>query len=551
MKKYYFKLKIKIIVVMILVLVVGSGILVYQKADSIRSDYLSIVRDDMDLVYNTRQYLVKGGKDLVKQVYQEYYEILGHDDIGFYSMLKDYEGNTLAETQNFIIIKKDNEEEDKRIILLGNEFPKDEEESTIKFAIGAISSMEITGTCDDTFIYLDELKWEGFTETETYTFEYNNVKSEGTIPFEEWAGSNLYDEHLHNEYTFYPFYPFVYYNHDVYGDEKQDQKLDEEAREICEVIYQELIGDINTLDSRYEDGLFTCYVANSGYIGDSYLGEKYALPFVFVFHPVNIAIDELAPLLIISTIVVIIMICIICSTINKVYKNQLAYEMNRRELTRGIAHELKTPLAITKGYVENWKYMDEKDREQCSETIIDEIEHMNAMVTDLLELSRLEAKAKEINLESVDIHSLSNSVLKRLHEMISEKGVQVTVEPEEGPFLVNADLEMMRTVLVNLITNAVKYSDKTIGINILETNKKIKFTITNDGKTIEAKKIAKIWDEFYRDDYSNDHHIGSSGLGLAITKNILILHNAKYGCSSEGGKTTFWFEMKKDLEQEK
>ncbi len=548
MKKYYFKLKIKIIVVMLLVLAVGSGILVYQKADSIRSDYLTIVYDDADLVSNIRQYLVKGGKDLVKQVYQEFYEISGYDDIGFYSMLKDYEGNMLAETQNFIIIKKDNEEEDNRIILLGNEFPKEGENDSISFALGSISSMEINGTCDDTFIYLDELKWQGLSEQETYTFEYNKVKSEGTIPFEEWAGSNLYDEWLRNENT---FYPFVYYNHDVYGDEKLDNKLDEEAKEICELIYKELVDDIDTRDSRYVDGLFTCYVGCSGYLSDSDVGEEYALPFVFVFHPVNIAIDELAPLLIISTIVVIIMICIICSAINKVYKNQLAYEMNRRELTRGIAHELKTPLAITKGYVENWKYMDEQDREQCSETIIDEIEHMNAMVTDLLELSRLEAKAKEINLESVDIHSLSNSVLMRLQEMISEKGVQVTVEPEEGPFLVNADLEMMRTVLVNLITNAVKYSDKVINISILDIGKKIMFAIENDGKTIEAKKITKIWDEFYRDDYSNDHHIGSSGLGLAITKNILILHNAKYGCSSEGGKTTFWFEMKKDLEQEK
>jgi len=141
-KKYYFKLKIKIIVVMLLVLVVGSGILVYQKADSVRSEYLSLVYDKRYLCDNIRHYLIMGGEELVKQVYQEYYGISGHDDIGFYSMLKDSEGNTLAETQNFIIIKKDNEEEDKRIILLGNEFPKDEEESTIKFAIGAISSME-------------------------------------------------------------------------------------------------------------------------------------------------------------------------------------------------------------------------------------------------------------------------------------------------------------------------------------------------------------------------------------------------------------------------
>ena len=116
----------------------------------------------------------------------------------------------------------------------------------------------------------------------------------------------------------------------------------------------------------------------------------------------------------------------------------------------------------------------------------------------------------------------------------------------DGKFLVIADLEMIRVVLVNFISNAIKYAEKEISISLLQKGKKVKFEIINDGKTIAADKTNKVWDEFYMEDGFNNRRIGSSGLGLAITKNILILHGAEYGCKSQDGKTSFWFELKID-----
>ena len=116
----------------------------------------------------------------------------------------------------------------------------------------------------------------------------------------------------------------------------------------------------------------------------------------------------------------------------------------------------------------------------------------------------------------------------------------------EKEFLVEADLEMMRIVLVNFISNAVKYAHKEIVIDVSESGRKVKFTIMNDGQSIDKEKLDKVWDEFYKDDKRENSRLGSSGLGLAITKNILILHDAKYGCKSQDGKTVFWFEMKKN-----
>lgn len=558
MKKQYTKLKIKLVTLIILVLVIGCSVLTYQKANEISADCQSQM--DYGFVQDMRWNLdfSEGENDIIKHAYRCFDDASRVTDVGFYSMLKDSSGNTVAEDQYYMIVEKSGEDNDRRIILLGDNFFSDDMYFQTRFGNGnrfkitdsegvvteyehhSFSRIEIIGTCDDIYVYPEKIIWESFSG-DVYTYiPQEDFTDKGTMKFEEWAGSNVYEETLWENNSYIVFHNSVSY---TYGDWEKSEKLNAKAKEICEQIYEDFVNDIDTYDDQSKDGLFTCYIAGTGYLGDGY-----AMPFVYVFHPVSMAMEELLGVYLGAAILGLIIIAIVCSLVNKIHKQQLAYEMNRRELTRGIAHELKTPIAIVKGYVENWKYMDEENKEESSQTMIDEMNHMNIMVTDLLELSRLEAKAKEMHPESVDIHSLAKSVLGRMKEMINEKSLQVSITPENGEFLANADLEMMRTVLVNFITNAVKYADKTIDINLLVIGNKIKFSIANDGKKLEEQKLKKVWDEFYRDGYSNDHNMGSSGLGLAITKNILILHDAKYGCDSKDGRTVFWFEMKKSVE---
>ena len=168
---------------------------------------------------------------------------------------------------------------------------------------------------------------------------------------------------------------------------------------------------------------------------------------------------------------------------------------------------------------------------------------MNTLVMDLLELSRFEAKAKELHLETVDLYALMQSVLKRMENVVTERGLAVILpQAEQDRFLVEADLEMLRVVLVNFISNAVKYAEKEIWIDISKKGRTLTFAITNDGKSIEH--IENVWDEFYKEEHCGS---GSSGLGLAIAKQILLLHNAKFGAKSECGKTVFWFTIKTEV----
>lgn len=546
MKKGYLKLKIKVTLLVIVILLLGSGMLTYQKADEIREEYTRLINEQTDFVLSVRMNDSYDASDMILRTYDAFSEVSRiSDDIGFYSMLKDSKGNLLAEDQNFVLVKKieNGEFVDSRVILLGNERVSEDDSIQHVFAGKFFEKGEIHGTCDDIFIYLEELRWEHMISPEYGNYSYRPEKQEsvqGAVPFEEWAGSNVFDQAVWEENK-YCIFPCVAYP--LYGDAQLSAKRNAEAKEICEQIYADFASSVDTRDYQRNEGIFTCYIGGPGYLND-----EFVLPYAFVFHPVSIAMGELAGIYFLVLLFGIAIICFMWFAINKVQKQQVAYENNRRQLTRGIAHELKTPLAITKGYVENWENLEESNRPEYAKTMIEEINHMDRMVTDLLELSRLEAKAKELHVESVDVVALAQSVLKRMKEVIEEKGINVSLGEHmpEKEFLVEADLEMMRIVLVNFISNAVKYAHKEIVIDVSESGRKVKFTIMNDGQSIDKEKLDKVWDEFYKDDKRENSRLGSSGLGLAITKNILILHDAKYGCKSQDGKTVFWFEMKKN-----
>ena len=584
MKRNYLKLKIKLTALVIVILLIGCGVLTYQHADQIRSDYMQEAYAEESFFADVRYYDLNGGENLIQQIYYQYGCVWRYSDRGFYSMFKNVKtGETLAEDQNSIVVIKEGEdqnEQDMRVILLDNEFGGDgcefekiddttyeiveDENGQWRLMNYSVSEVEIIGTCDDTYIYLEELKWKDVWGMESFSYipdAIQNDELQETVSFEEWAGSRYWGERVDNQFTLKMNSVYA-----TYADESLGAKLNSEAKEICEQIYADYVDGTDTLDDQSEDGLFTCYVAGTGYIS-----EDYVMPYVFVFHPVSIAMDELTGVYIIAALIGLVIILFIIGVINKLYNQQLAYENNRRGLTRGIAHELKTPLAVAKGYIENWEYLDENERHESSKQMIAEIDHMDKMVTDLLELSRLEAKAKQMTLEEVDIYALTKSVLGRMKSVIDERQLNVSLAPDvvanentidvadetakdgadkatdiarDNEYVVMADLEMMRVVLTNFISNAVKYAKKNIDISLSVHKGKVKFVITNDGKAISTDKVDRVWDEFYKDESSNNSRIGSSGLGLAITKNILILHNAKYGCESNIGQITFWFEMK-------
>jgi len=225
------------------------------------------------------------------------------------------------------------------------------------------------------------------------------------------------------------------------------------------------------------------------------------------------------------------------------YKNQMNYEIRNQKLTRGIAHELKTPLAVTKATVENWDYFDDDRRKDYSKRIVNEVDHMSDMVGKLLDVSKIKEGSNKVNYEAVDLKKLTDEIITSDRELIRERNITLTMNCDDKPYTVYADSEMMNMVIGNFMSNAIKYCDHIIMIQLNRNGRKIDFSITNDGAKIEKKDLDKIWDIFYTTDKARTDRMSSSGVGLSVVKSILDVHKADYSCVSGDKGTEFKFSM--------
>ena len=153
----------------------------------------------------------------------------------------------------------------------------------------------------------------------------------------------------------------------------------------------------------------------------------------------------------------------------------------------------------------------------------------------------------KLNLEEVDLYALAKVCYKHVEELAKERKIQVEIrkEKDDGEYIVSANLDMMRMVISNFLSNAIKYGKTKVEILLVSGSNNVTFRITNDGEPISKKDQKKIWDLFYKKDKSGTDRLNNTGVGLAVNKSILELHKAKTGLDSNAESTTFWFEMKK------
>lgn len=586
MDKKHRKNTIKLALLLICVSLFGCSILTVQKAEWIKSDLYNEIKgvptyfhscvEDYYTFGELQDYETAVDTENAMGIIPSFY--LAHEgigmsnapfvssDVGFHSEIKNTKGEIVASFQPCIVFEKDVRDAKKhevRVLLLGDKFEEEfgglyySDSKDLKHynnnAIFALyrctaygkenisvagNSYVVEGTCDENFIYLKKLTWYDYTHHKTYGFiPDKNETNKGDVEFEEWFDYE-HEDFKHNISMHY-----------VNNIENWNKKYNQEAREACEYSFGLLEKDSDNYFEIFDDGLFTSTVRIARKICDYYGESEYTYSCAYVFHPLSIAIRELVSVYVAVAVFATVAIIILYLVMRNSYKKQQVAENNRRELTRGIAHELKTPLAITRGYVENWEYLPEEEKEEITQTMMNEMDHMNKMVTDLLELSHMEAGIKPVQWEEVDLYSLTGSILGRMKSIISERELNVKLIPEAientDDFVAEADLEMIRVAMSNFISNAVKYAEKEVSITLTRSNKKVRFEIENDGSSIDDEQIKKVWDEFYKSGSVNRSTIGSSGLGLAITKNIFILHNAEYGCDSNNGKVRFYFEIKK------
>lgn len=217
-------------------------------------------------------------------------------------------------------------------------------------------------------------------------------------------------------------------------------------------------------------------------------------------------------------------------------------EVIKKELVGNISHELRTPLTSIKGYLET---LQEEEMSEAAraylQTIKNNVERLERIVVDLLTLSALENRQGALEGEEVDLRELVRRVFSQMEPFARRKGLSLRLEAGSEVPPLCGDQFQLEQMLVNLVDNAVKYTDRgTVTIRLIKREDEVVIEVEDTGIGIPASHLERIFERFYVVDRSRARRLGGTGLGLSIVKHIVLLHGGKINVKSqEGVGTTF------------
>lgn len=227
-------------------------------------------------------------------------------------------------------------------------------------------------------------------------------------------------------------------------------------------------------------------------------------------------------------------------------------EQMRKDFIASVSHDLRTPLTMIKAYGELIRDIsgDNKEkRDKNLQVIIDESDRLSDLVTDCLDLSKLQAGTEDLKLTAVDLKEETEFVCNQFDIYRENQGYTIEAKFEGDDFLVLADKGKIHRVLYNLIGNAINYTgeDKKILLLVNSDEKGVSFFVKDTGKGIAKEDLQQIWERYNRGSHKQKKQVVSTGLGLSIVKEVLQAHKVKFGVDSELGKgSTFWFVFPKE-----
>ena len=231
-----------------------------------------------------------------------------------------------------------------------------------------------------------------------------------------------------------------------------------------------------------------------------------------------------------------------CIVILRDVTEQHMLDNMQKEFVANVSHELKTPLTSIKSYTEtlgSGMVEDKETERQFLSVIESEVNRMSDLVTDLLQLSALDMKRTKLDFRKYSVDELVEKTLEKLDIAAREKNHMLTSNvtyPGKAVF----DYEKIQRVLINIVSNAIKYTEPGGKINVSAEKKdgNIVFTITDNGMGIPSKDLSRIFDRFYRVDKARSRKMGGTGLGLAIAREIISAHGGEIDIQSVENKGT-------------
>lgn len=233
-------------------------------------------------------------------------------------------------------------------------------------------------------------------------------------------------------------------------------------------------------------------------------------------------------------------------------EQKLEYDQESKELISNISHDLKTPLTAIKGYVEG--IMDgvadtPEKMDRYIRTIYNKTNDMDRLINELTFYSKIDANRIPYTFNKINVKNYFEDCVEEMGIELESKGFAFSYKNEvDDDVEVIADAEQIKRVINNIVSNSVKYMDKSdprIDIRVKDVGDFVQIEIEDNGRGIGTKELPNIFERFYRADASR-HSAGGSGIGLSIVKKIIEDHGGKIWASSTVGKgTVMYFVLRK------
>lgn len=227
-------------------------------------------------------------------------------------------------------------------------------------------------------------------------------------------------------------------------------------------------------------------------------------------------------------------------------------EQMRQDFVANVSHELRTPITSIKGFSETLLDGDLKNEKIIRDfltIILTESERMQALIQELLELSKIENQEFKLSLTKVDLNNILGETGTMFNRKAEMKDIEFEVNLSHVPIIIDADPYRLKQIFINLISNAINYTPVNGKVTVMVSqNEKYAYVEVKDtGIGIEKNEIPRIFERFYRVDRARSRNSGGTGLGLAIVKHLVEAHKGSITVESERGKgTSFIVRLRKN-----
>ena len=222
----------------------------------------------------------------------------------------------------------------------------------------------------------------------------------------------------------------------------------------------------------------------------------------------------------------------------------------RSQFLGNVSHELRTPIFSIQGYLEtllNGAIDDPKVNKHFLQKANQNTVSLSNLLNHLIDISMIESGEMRMSYRYFDINIFIQSIVNEFVPMAGEKNIKLIFNPAKEGLQVFGDKDKIRQVFVNLLQNAIKYTDEgSIEILLDEEKKLVNISVKDTGIGIPEEDLNRVFERFYRVDKARSRAVGGTGLGLAIVKHIIEAHNSKIFVQSKQGEgSTFSFKLKK------